>query len=59
LKVLAVPPKQIDARAAAALRVKPAALTAHMAALGRRVGRPWAQDQRVAAMLALIVLAER
>jgi hypothetical protein len=59
LRVLTVPPKQIATRAAAALGVKPAALTARMAALGKRAGRPWAQDQRTATMLALIVLAER
>jgi hypothetical protein len=58
LTALAVPPKQIAARAAAALRVKPEALADRMTALGKRAGRPWAQDQRVAAMLALIVLAE-
>jgi len=59
LTALSVAPKAIPARAAAALGVKEEALAERIIALGKRAGRPWAQDQRVAAMLALVVLAER
>jgi hypothetical protein len=57
LRALMVPPRQIPARAAAARGVKEKVLGDRMAALGKRAGRPWAQDQRTAAMLAVIVLA--
>jgi hypothetical protein len=56
LQTMTVPPREIAARAAAALKVKEAALADRITALGKRAGRPWAQDQRMAAMLGLIVL---
>jgi hypothetical protein len=59
LPTLTVPPKEIAARCAEVLGMGGAALDKWLTALGRRAGRPWAQDQRIAAMLAVIVLAGR
>jgi hypothetical protein len=52
-----IPPKDLSARAAAAARLTPARLAARLAAIGKASGRPWAADQKQAALAAWIALA--
>lgn len=51
-----IPPARVEAAAAKAMRMTPAALAAALAVAGRAVGRPWAKDQRLAALAAWTVL---
>jgi hypothetical protein len=51
-----IPPAQVEAAAGRAMRTTPAALAAELAAVARAVGRPWARDQRLAALAAWTVL---
>jgi hypothetical protein len=44
---------------ASALRVKPGSVTAHLAAMGRASGRPWAAEQKEAALAAWLALVAR
>jgi hypothetical protein len=59
IRTLSIPAKEIERRAAGALRIAPAQLTARLAALGKASGRPWARDQKEAALAAWIALASR
>src|SRR5262245_4212617 len=52
---IAVGSKELGARAAHALRVTEEELAARMAAAGKASGRPWAADQKRAAMAAICV----
>jgi hypothetical protein len=58
IPALAIPAKEIEARAASALGIAPAGLPARLAALGKASGRPWTRDQKDSALVAFIVLAE-
>ena len=51
-----VPAKELAARAARALEISAAELTARMAAMGKASGKPWAADQKEASLAALVVL---
>jgi hypothetical protein len=44
---------------AATLRCPPAKVTAHLAIMGKASGRPWAAEQREAALAAWLALAMR
>lgn len=55
--VFRVRPRELLARAAAALGRPEADLTARVAALGRELGPPWGADQKAAALLAWLLLA--
>jgi hypothetical protein len=59
LKVLGVPERDVESRAAAAARVSPNALRDRVAALGKTLGPPWTQDQKFATMAALVAFASR
>jgi hypothetical protein len=52
-----VPPEDLAPRAAAALGIAPAALAARLAEMGRESGKPWAADQKQAALAAWLALA--
>jgi len=51
-----IPPAVLAARTAAALGVAPADVTAHLAAMGKASGKPWAADQKQAALAAWLAL---
>jgi hypothetical protein len=51
-----VPPDTLASRAAAALALTPARLAARLAALGKASGKPWAADQKQAALVAWLTL---
>jgi hypothetical protein len=57
LRTTEAPAKELDARAAQALRLSDAALAERLAALGRAAGRPWSKDHRQACLAALIALS--
>jgi hypothetical protein len=59
IPVVAIPGKEIESRAAAALGIAPARLGIRVAALGKAAGRPWARDQKESALAAWIALATR
>jgi hypothetical protein len=52
-----LPPDTLAARAAAALGLTPALVAARLAAMGKASGRPWAADQKEAALAAWLLLA--
>ena len=52
-----VAPDALEPRAAAALGLTPAKLAARLAALGKASGKPWAADQKQAALAAWLTLA--
>ncbi|HEY8086739.1 MAG TPA: hypothetical protein VIF09_02820 [Polyangiaceae bacterium] len=52
-----VPPGQIDRLAVAAMRMEPSQVATLLAQAGRAAGRPWAKDQKLAALAAWTVLA--
>jgi hypothetical protein len=52
-----VPPDALDRRAATALGLAPAKLAARLAAMGKASGKPWAADQKQAALAAWLALA--
>lgn len=54
-----LPAARVLPLAASALRVSPASLSVRLAALGKASGRPWARDQKEAALAAWIDLAGR
>jgi hypothetical protein len=59
---LGAPPARVPAaalahRAAAAAGLSPAKLAAHLAAMGKASGKPWAADQKQAALVAWLALA--
>ena len=58
LHVARIPQRELAVRAAAALRQSPQQLAATVKALGRGMGPPWGADQKHAALLAWLLLAE-
>lgn len=54
-----VPAKELSPRAARALGIATAQVASTLAALGRSSGRPWARDQKEAALAACIALPGR
>jgi len=52
-----VPADALAPRAATALGLRPATLAARLAAMGKTSGRPWAADQKQAALVAWLSLA--
>jgi hypothetical protein len=61
-EALGMPPKRVDASAqsvAAALRCTPARITKQLATMGKASGRPWAAEQKEAALAAWLGLARR
>src|SRR5207253_1336626 len=59
IPAVAIPAKEIEARAVAVLGIARAGLPARLAALGKASGKPWARDQKDAALAAWIALAAR
>jgi hypothetical protein len=59
IPVRTVPERELWQAAEKALRQKQPSLEDRLAELGRTAGRPWAQDQKLAALAALIALASR
>src|SRR5207253_6072698 len=59
IPALPIPETEIEARAAAAVGIRPAQLAARLAALGKSSGKPWTKDQKESAMVAWIALAGR
>ena len=57
IPVRTVPERELWQVAVKALRLKQPSLHHRLAELGRAAGRPWAQDQQLAALAALIALA--
>jgi hypothetical protein len=57
IPALPIPEREIEARAAAAVGIRPAQLAARLAALGKASGRPWTKDQKESALVAWIALA--
>jgi hypothetical protein len=58
LAVTRIPQRELTARAAAVLRRPAAELAARVAALGRTLGAPWGADQKSAALLGWVLLAQ-
>lgn len=56
LEAVGVPQRELTARTAAALETSERAVGELMREIGRRYGPPWAQDQKAAAMAALVAL---
>lgn len=57
LRVLGIRERDLVARGAENLGISPEALPLRLSELGRAVGAPWGQDQKLAALAAWIVLA--
>jgi len=57
LRAELVPPKDLLSRAASALGLGEDRVLSRLAALGKASGRPWAQDQKEAALVAWVALA--
>lgn len=57
LAVLAIPERELPTHAEASLGRRQAAIDAAVGALGKSAGRPWAKDQKLAAVAAWIALA--
>jgi len=57
IPVLPVPEKELEARAASALGIRPAELPVRLAALGKASGKPWTKDQKESALAAFVALA--
>ena len=53
----AVKERDLLALASEALRIKPGVLTRHIADLGKPLGPPWTQDEKLASMIAWLALA--
>jgi hypothetical protein len=58
LVVVRLRERDLEARAAAAFRIPSSPLKQRIAALGRELGPPWTADQKLAALLAWVLLAE-
>jgi hypothetical protein len=58
LQLLAIPEKELDARAESALARAQHAVAAIIARLGKSVGPPWGADQKKSALAATIALVE-
>jgi hypothetical protein len=59
LRVTEIRERELLGRAAELLALSPAQIPKKLTELGRSVGPPWTQDQKYAAMAALVVLASR
>jgi hypothetical protein len=59
LPVTAVKERELGDRCASALRQPAAALQARVAGWGRELGPPWRQDEKLAALVAWLALADR
>ncbi len=59
LRVLGIPERDLEARAAKVLRLTPAELDKRLAEAGKAVGPPWTKDQKDAALAAWVALAEK
>lgn len=59
LKVTAIPEREVEARAAEAAGVSTEEMRARIAGLGKALGPPWTQDQKLAALAGLLSLAGR
>ena len=59
LELIGVREKQLEEAASEALSIPPAQLRTRLDEVGRRAGRPWARDQKDAALCAWIVLQRR
>jgi len=57
IPALPIPEREIEARAAGAVGIRPARFAARLAALGKASGKPWTRDQKESAMVAWIALA--
>jgi hypothetical protein len=58
LTIVRLRERDLEARASAALRIPPSPLKQRVSALGRELGPPWTADQKLAALLAWLLLAE-
>jgi hypothetical protein len=58
LTVVRLRERDLEARASAVLRIPAAPLKERVSALGRELGPPWTADQKLAALLAWLLLAE-
>jgi hypothetical protein len=56
LSIAAVPEREVEARAAAAAGVSEKNLKTRIAGLGKTLGPPWTQDQKLAALAGLLAL---
>ena len=56
LATIAIREREVLAAASKALRMAPGALTRRIAALGRPIGPPWSQDEKLAAVAAWLGL---
>jgi len=56
LAVVGFREREVQATAATRLKLTPAALQARIAALGKPLGPPWSQDEKLAALAAWLVL---
>jgi hypothetical protein len=54
IRVVAVPARELAARAARVLGVAPAGVLERLAEIGRAAGRPWAKDQKDSLLAALV-----
>ena len=59
LKSITIKERDLLASASKALRLKPNDLTRRIADLGRPLGPPWSQDEKLASLVAWLALAER
>jgi hypothetical protein len=59
LKVLTIKEREVLDSAARALRIKPADLTRRVAELGRAVGSPWTQDEKLSSLVAWLALESK
>jgi hypothetical protein len=57
LATVAIREREVLAAASKALRIKPNELARRIAALGRPIGPPWSQDEKLASALAWLALA--
>jgi hypothetical protein len=57
LPVWKFPERDLEARAAAELRATPGKIKSELTKIGRDLGPPWTQDQKSAALVALLLLA--
>ncbi|HXE75113.1 MAG TPA: hypothetical protein VNN18_05700 [Candidatus Xenobia bacterium] len=57
LPIMRVRERELEGRASAALRLPADKLNARIAGLGKTIGPPWAQDQKLAALAAWLALA--
>ncbi|HTS02577.1 MAG TPA: hypothetical protein VMN04_08635 [Thermoanaerobaculia bacterium] len=57
LKVVSIPEREAEARAAAAAGVPAEELRSRIAGLGKTLGPPWTQDEKLAALAGLLALA--